>query len=182
MSLSVIAVIVVKIFRLPLLLSLLISVLSQVMPADAQSDFLDALPPCNFTAAAPDANIIIGAVVYNIETGSGCAENLDEFFPVASVPKLFVAGALFDWILESDVIGFDTELTFSERYWMGGRGDCLNGAALNAPVTLGALGDFMIYCSDNAATWMLMDAMGWERVDSYINAMGISDVGQVIPL
>lgn len=161
-------------------LAAVLSVLPMVSRAQVYP-LLDNLPECGFTAAAPDDNIIIGAVVYNIRTGAGCAENLDEVFPVASVPKLFVAGALFDWILTEDVITFDTELTFSERYWMGGRGDCLDGATLNQPVTLGELGDVMIACSDNAATWMLMDAMGWERVDAYADSLGIEGIGPVIP-
>ncbi len=165
---------------LPLLIAL--PLLWTVPAAAQQTDFLDALPNCNFTGAAPDDNVILGAVVYNLQTGEGCAENLDVAFPVASVPKLFVAGALFDTILQSGgVISFDTELTFTERYWMGGSTDCLNGASLNQQVRLGELSDIMIACSDNAATWMIMDAVGWETVDAYVASLGIEDIGQVIP-
>lgn len=145
------------------------------------TDFLDTLPNCNFTDVAPTDDMILGAVVYNFRTGTGCAENLDTAFPTASIPKLFVAATTFQWILDNPAIGFDTELTFSERYWMGGRGDCLNGATLNQQVTVGELGDVMIACSDNAATWMLMDAMGWEQVTSYVDGLGIDGVGTVIP-
>jgi beta-lactamase class A len=161
----------------------LIALLSATMPTEAQStSVLDALPNCNFTAAAPDDNIMVGAVILNLQTGNGCAENLDTMFPVASVPKVFVAGALYQMILESNgTIGFDTPLTFSERYWMGGRNDCLNGGVLNEQVTLGELSDIMISCSDNAATWMVMDAMGWETVDAYVESLGIDDIGQIIP-
>ncbi|MEO1443458.1 MAG: hypothetical protein AAFV33_23850, partial [Chloroflexota bacterium] len=96
--------------------------------AEAQTtDFLDRLPNCNFSAAVPTDNVILGAVLYNLQTGAGCTENLDTRFPVASVPKLVVAAALYDAILESGgTFNFDTELTFSSRYWMGGRTDCLN--------------------------------------------------------
>jgi hypothetical protein len=146
-----------------------------------QVDYLDRLQPCNFTDTAPANDIIVGAVVYNFVTGTGCTENLDDAFPVASVPKLFVAGAMFEWVLENEAITFDMELTFSERYWMGGRGDCLDGATLNQRVTIGELGDVMIACSDNAATWMLMDAMGWERVNDYAASLGIDGIGPVIP-
>lgn len=155
-------------------------------PAAAQAaplttDFLATLPNCNFTDAAPSADIVVGAVVYNFRTGTGCAENLDIAFPTASVPKLFVAATMFEWVLENPAITFDTELTFSERYWMGGRGDCLDGATLNQKVTVGELGDVMIACSDNAATWMLMDAMGWEAVTAYTDGLGIDGIGPVIP-
>lgn len=141
----------------------------------------DALPNCDFSAQLTEDNMIVGAVVYNLRTQQGCAENLDVLFPVASVPKIFVAATFFDWVLTQDAVNFETELTFSERYWMGGRGDCLGGDRLNQRVTLGELSDVMIACSDNAATWMLMDAMGWERVQSYIDATGIEGFGQVIP-
>ncbi len=160
-----------------------ITLLSSVRLSHAQpTPVLDTLPNCNFTAAAPDDNIMVGAVILNLQTGSGCAENLDTMFPVASVPKVFVAGALYEMILESGgTIAFDTPLTFSERYWMGGRNDCLNGGVLNEQVTLGELSDIMISCSDNAATWMVMDAMGWETVDAYVEALEIDNIGKVIP-
>lgn len=168
--------------RVMLLSAFLWLMLSFIPTGQAQLyPLLDNLPDCNFSATLPDDNMMIGAVVYNIRTQQGCTENLDEVFPVASVPKIFVAGALFDWVLSEDVISFDTELTFSERYWMGGRGDCLDGATLNERVTLGDLSDVMISCSDNAATWMLMDAMGWERVQAYIDGLGIEGIGPVIP-
>ncbi|MEO0560883.1 MAG: serine hydrolase [Chloroflexota bacterium] len=163
------------------LLALVLAVIIGESSARAQSLALDDLPPCNFTDAAPDDDIVVGAVIYNFVTGGGCAERLDEAFPVASVPKLFVAGAMFDWILENDAIDFNTELTFSDRYWMGGRGDCLDGALLNQRVTLATLGDEMIACSDNAATWMLMDAMGWDRVNDYAQSLGIEGIGEIIP-
>lgn len=167
--------------QLILLLIVFVTLIVSPPVSHAQADPFADLPDCYFTAASPDPNIEIGALIYNIETGAGCAENLDILFPVASVPKIFVAAALFDWMLESNVIDFNTELTFSERYWMGGRGDCLNGAALNSKVTLGELSDTMIGCSDNAATWMIMDAMGWERVDQYIDSTGIDGISTVIP-
>jgi hypothetical protein len=153
-----------------------------VVPGRAQvGPNLDNLQNCLFTDAAPSDDMVIGAVVYNLRTGTGCAENLDEVFPVASVPKLFVAGAMFEWILENEAIDFNTELTFGERYWMGGRGDCLGASTLNQRVTIGEMGDVMIACSDNAATWMLMDAMGWDTVQSYIDGLGIEGIGPVIP-
>lgn len=151
--------------------------------AEAQTtDFLDRLPNCNFSAAVPTDNVILGAVVYNLQTGAGCTENLDTRFPVASVPKLVVAAALYDAILESGgTFNFDTELTFSSRYWMGGRTDCLNSNLLEQPVNLGELSDIMISCSDNSATWMVMDALGWQTVYDYVETLGINGIGQIIP-
>lgn len=166
-----------------LLLITLLPLLVMVLPTQAQqTSVLDGLPNCNFTGAAPDDNVLIGAVVYNLQTGQGCAENLDTMFPIASVPKIMIAAALYETILESNgVITFETPLTFTERYWMAGSTDCLDASSLNQQVGLGELSDIMIACSDNAATWMIMDALGWETVDAYVASLGIEGIGPVIP-
>jgi len=167
------------------LLALIVLLSVGLRPAQAQApstDILDTLPACGYTAAAPDDNILVGAVAYNLQTGAGCAENLDTLFPVASVPKVFVAAAFFQTVLETDgLINFQTPITFSDRYWMSGRNSCLDVRALNAQVPAGELSDMMIACSDNAATWMLMDALGWQTVDSYVDSLDIPDIGRVIP-
>ncbi len=170
-------------FSLIALIIVVCGLLGGMVPGRAQtSDPLETLADCGYTDAAPDDNIIVGAVVYNMRTGDGCAENLDTAFPVASVPKIFVAATFFQTILETDgLINFSTPITFSERYWMNGRNACLDVNRLNQQVTAGELSDLMIACSDNAATWMLMDWLGWQEVDDYVNSLGIEGIGQVIP-
>lgn len=145
-----------------------------------QAPLLDALPPCQFAASAHLNNVQIGAVLLNLETGAGCTENLDVTFPVASVPKLFVAGAFLERVARNELT-FQTRTTFTSSYRMGDSSACLSEDQLNQPVTLGFLSDSMIACSDNSATWMLMDYMGWDAVQTYVNRLRISGIGPIIP-
>jgi len=141
---------------------------------------LDSLPDCGFTALAERADISVGAVVLNLKTGAGCVENLDTVYPVASVPKIFVLGAYLDKVMrgESD---YGKQVEFTRAYLMGGANDCLRDENVGDKISRGALSELMIACSDNAATWMLMDAIGWDSVTRYVQARGLSDVGTVLP-
>ncbi len=162
---------------------LLILLLWGALPASAQPDSLpalDDLPDCGFTALAARDDVSVGAVVLNLKTGAGCVENLDTVYPVASVPKIFVLGAYLDKVMrgESD---YGQQVEFTRAYLMGGTNDCLRDENVGDRIARGALSETMIACSDNAATWMLMDAIGWDSVTRYIQARGLSDVGTVIP-
>lgn len=141
---------------------------------------LDALPPCNFEAGD---NVRIGAVLFNFDTAEGCVQNLDERFAVASVPKLFIAGAYFEQVA-AGTAKFNTPITFQASYLMDDQINCptaLRPSDVGREFTTGFLSEIMISCSDNSATWMLMDAIGWWRVEDYIARMGIEGVGPVIP-
>ena len=141
---------------------------------------LDSLPDCGFTEFVAQDGLRIGAVVINITTGAGCTENLDETFNVASVPKVFIAGAYYDMLVNGQVSA-STRQIFTQQYHMGGRTACLTDAQLGETYTASRLIDLMINCSDNAATWMLMDSIGWGRVQAYIDSLGIEGIGPVIP-
>lgn len=141
---------------------------------------LDDLPPCNFTSEITVDNLRVGAVLLNMETGQGCAENLDTIFPVASVPKLFIAGAFLEKVAANEADLEDT-VTFTHHYFMGDNNACLQQEQLDQSLPLGYLNEVMIACSDNAATWMMMDMLGWQSVQNYINRLGIANVGPVIP-
>lgn len=78
----------------------LLATLASGWPAQAQSA-LDALPDCGFSVPNDSSGTRVGAVILNFETGAGCAQALDRQFNVASVPKLFVAGAYYDWMVRA---------------------------------------------------------------------------------
>lgn len=145
----------------------------------AAQEIFDRLPDCGFSALA-GANVEIGAVVFNFETNEGCVENLDQSFQTASVPKIFVAGTYYE-MLATGSASPTTPLLFNEDYWMAGPFDCLRQEQLGSTYTTRELTEMMLWCSDNAATWMLMDAFGWRRVQSYIDSLGIAGIGPVIP-
>lgn len=161
---------------------ILLAILStSITSAQTQPDiFLDSYRDCGFTQMVNEPNLQIGAVVLNFETGTGCIENLDRRFNTASVPKLLVAGAYYDW-LSQGLVSATTKLSFNERYWMGGRNACLTERDLGRDLTNAELVELMINCSDNAATWMLMDSLGWSRIQNYVDELGLLNVGRVIP-
>jgi beta-lactamase class A len=148
--------------------------------AGAQTDPFSALPDCGFSALSPYDGLKVGAVVYNFDTVAGCVEGLDETFQVASVLKLFVAAAYYDLASEGRVAS-QQSLTFTRDYWMAGQSDCLDGDVIGRNYSPYELIDLMINCSDNAATWMLMDAIGWNTVQQYVADTGISGIGTILP-
>lgn len=147
--------------------------------SDAQFllDDLDELPDCGLNQIN---GLEVGAVIYNFETGAGCVQNLDQVFPVASISKVFVSGAYYQAVSQNRVSPSQTVL-FNEDYYMAGDEDCLTYNDLGREVTLRELSTIMITCSDNAATWMLMDVLGWDSVQGYINSLGIEGIGPVLP-
>lgn len=166
-----------------LLLSVLISpYLAIPSPIHAQtaSINLNTLSTCNYLEAASIDSLHVGAVVVNLETGIGCSDHLDESFPVASVGKLFVLGAYLE-LVALGRSSFDETIVFTRDYWMGGRNACLSDNDIGRALTLGFLSEIMVSCSDNPATWMLMDAIGWETVQNYINRLSIRGISPVIP-
>lgn len=67
-----------------------------VWPVQAQIPALSALPDCGLAGRVDEDDLRVGAVVLNLENGLGCVDSLDERFQVASVMKLFVAGAYLE--------------------------------------------------------------------------------------
>lgn len=140
---------------------------------------LASLPPCDFAQDA-ETGLRFGAVVLNFETAVGCVSSLDETFNAASVPKVFIAAAYYDFLIKG-FISPATRLQFTRNYWMAGQTDCLTESRIGESFTYQALIELMINCSDNAATWMLMDSLGWLRVNDYVRSLGIEGIGEIIP-
>lgn len=158
------------------LLSLLVLIAFIYRPVEAQSVAFDSLPACDFE----QESLQIAALVVDFASGNGCTQNLDTLMPIASVPKIFVAGAFLEQVALGN-LAFETTMRFTADYFMGGRNSCLSQDMIGTSLTYGYLSDIMITCSDNSATWMLMDVMGWEAVQRYIDSLGIEGIGPVIP-
>ncbi|NJL92842.1 MAG: serine hydrolase [Anaerolineae bacterium] len=140
----------------------------------------DTLPPCNFNAYTDRDDLIIGGVVLNLNTGDGCAQNLNTTFQAASLPKLFIAATFYERVALG-LAALDDLMEFNEFYYMAGNGDCLNAARLGELIPMRELVETMIWCSDNPATWMVMDYLGWSAIQGYIDSLGIDGIGPVIP-
>jgi len=88
-------------------------------------DLLDSLDSCRFNAFTERDDLIIGAVILNLETGTGCTQNLNTTFPFASVGKLFIAGAFYREVVNGRM-SFDQTMEFMADYLMDGRDACLD--------------------------------------------------------
>lgn len=164
--------------RTLLILLLVCCVRAEVAHGQPRTAVLETLPPCNFSASAPNARV--GAVVYHFATGAGCVERLDELFHVASVPKIFIAGAYYDWVIRG-LASLNTPYVFNRDYYMAGNEDCLTESDIGNTFRSVELVEKMINCSDNPSTWMLMDAIGWGRVNDYVRELGIDGLSPVLP-
>jgi hypothetical protein len=142
-----------------------------------EADVLVNYPACDFVL---EEGLNFGAVVLDFETRLGCVENLNTSFNVASVPKVFIAAAYYNSYARG-TISVATRIQFTRNYWMGGQTDCLTESRIGESFTYQELVEFMINCSDNAATWMLMDSLGWGRVNEYVQSLGIEGIGEIIP-
>jgi hypothetical protein len=96
------------------------------------------------------------------------------------VPKVFIAAAYYDFLARG-LINPATRIQFTRNYWMAGQTDCLTESRIGESFTYQELIELMINCSDNAATWLLMDSLGWSRVNDYVTSLGIADIGEIIP-
>lgn len=148
-------------------------------PLFAQEIVFDSLPDCQFDEALRQNNLQIGAVIFNFETGAGCVENLDTSFPVASVGKLFAAAAYLEAVSRG-FMNFSDTVVFDSGHNLGDRDGCLSDGNIGQTVTLGYLSEIMIWCSDNAATWLLIEALGADRVQDYITRLNIDGIGPII--
>jgi len=144
-----------------------------------EANVLANYPDCGFTEQAGD-NLRIGAVLLNLDNHLGCIENFDTKFNVASVPKIFIAAAYYDWVAQG-LVSPARSLQFTRNYWMAGRNACLTEDKIGQRYSYQELVELMINCSDNAATWMLMDALGWAQVNAYVQDLGIDGIGEIIP-
>lgn len=144
-----------------------------------EADFLANYPDCAFAAQAHEG-LQIAAVVINLENSLGCVENDDMRFDVASVPKIFIATAYYDWLVQG-VISPAGRIQFTRNYWMADRNACLTEDKIGENYNYQELIELMINCSDNAATWMLMDSLGWAQVNRYVQELGIEGIGEIVP-
>jgi beta-lactamase class A len=144
-----------------------------------ESPNLENYPVCDFAQDAEEG-LRFGAVLYDFETGLGCVSRLNETFNAASVPKVFIAAAYYDFLARG-AISPTTRIQFTRNYWMAGQTDCLTESRIGETFSYQELIEMMINCSDNASTWLMMDSLGWGRINDYVRSLGIDGIGEIIP-
>ena len=114
----------------------------------------------------------IGFLVKNLKTGETFSHNSDMVFPSASTIKVYVLLALAD---EAAAKRMDmNEVLPSSPGNVGGCG-IIDYLSDKLPFTLRDYAVFMITISDNAATNILITAIGLETINANIQSLGAKD-------
>jgi len=104
----------------------------------------------------------IGLVYYNFNTGEVLKINEDKVFLAASTVKVPMNMVLFDMILE-EKININEKLQYNNSYYESGTG-ILQNSDLSNPINLQTLSDYSILHSDNIATNMIMNRIGYQTM------------------
>ncbi|GMA32420.1 hypothetical protein GCM10025875_24120 [Litorihabitans aurantiacus] len=104
----------------------------------------------------------------------------DGAFPIGSVFKLYVLGAVTDAVA-AGTLTWDTPLTLTEDVKSMPSGELQNEPA-GTQVTVQEAAEAMIAISDNTATDLLIETVGREAVEAQLAVMGQSDPGLNTPL
>ena len=105
--------------------------------------------------------------------GHVICRDADRSFESASTIKIFILGALF----EADKNGeasLNEPLTYKEEYYVDGSG-MIRALGPGAVLKAEDAATLMIICSDNIATNMLIDYLGLERINAFIQKIGCKD-------
>ncbi len=108
------------------------------------------------------------------------AAGADAVLPMGSVFKLYVLGALGQAVRDG-AIGWDDTLTITDDVRSLPTGELQNRPD-GSTVTVREAADKMIAISDNTATDLLIRALGRDRVEDAVRAMGDRHPGGLIPL
>lgn len=165
-----------RLFTVMFFFLLVMSIASQAQDVSILRNY----PDCDFVTGEESAGLTSGVVAIDLNSRLGCVQNLETSFNVASVPKIFVAAAYYDAVING-TFNYAGRLQFTRNYWMGGSNDCLREENIGTSYSYEELVEYMINCSDNAATWMLMDAIGWQEVNDYAQSLEIEGIGDIIP-
>jgi len=165
-----------RLFTVMIFLLLAMSFTSQAQDISILRNY----PDCEFVTGEESAGLNLGVVAIDLNSRLGCVQNLEMTFNAASVPKIFIAAAYYDGVINGTVNN-SGRLQFTRNYWMGGSNDCLREENIGTSYLYEELVEYMINCSDNSATWMLMDVIGWQRVNEYAQSLGIDGIGEIIP-
>ena len=104
--------------------------------------------------------------------GTVVERDADRVFESASTIKIFILGCLFDLAKKGEA-SLDEMLVYRKEHFVDGSGmirSLAPGASLRAEDTAA----LMIICSDNIATNMLIDYLGLDRINDFIQRIGCS--------
>lgn len=126
-------------------------------------------------AQAIDSNHArVGLSVIDLKSGSGFGVNEDEVFAQASAIKIPILWTLHRLAAKGE-LSLDQTLPIDPTNGSGGCGVLQNFASRNTQVALGDLAVLMIVLSDNVATNLLIDRLGFEAVNGLLGSLGSAE-------
>lgn len=115
----------------------------------------------------------IGVVIEDLSTGWRIAINENKLFPSASLIKVPIMASYFSFSLEKG-LDLKQSLVLTNRYKVPGSGilkNCTAGAEFNIEDLI----EIMVVESDNTATNMLIDYLGFDVLNDYFRKLGLND-------
>ncbi|TGO06458.1 serine hydrolase [Serinibacter arcticus] len=131
-------------------------------------------------ALPADTTLVVTDVTDPAAPAEVFASGEDGAFPVGSVFKLYVLGAVTDAVA-AGTLAWDTELTLTDDVKSMPSGT-LQDEPAGTVVTVRQAAEAMIAISDNTATDLLIQAVGRESVEAQLPVMGHSDPALNTPL
>ncbi|GLC30849.1 serine hydrolase [Clostridium omnivorum] len=110
----------------------------------------------------------VGLSYYDINSGSEITINGDKTFLAASTVKVQMNIVLAD-LIKGGQISKDEALKYTDAFYEEGTG-ILQGQELTTPIPLTLLSKYSIVYSDNIATNMIMDRIGYEKMRTLIDS------------
>jgi beta-lactamase class A len=117
----------------------------------------------------------MGVAVTNLDTGESIAVNADKRFPTASLIKVAVMVEVYNQIAEGKLRA-DQTVTLAAADKAGDETVPLNVMHPGTTLTVADLLRFMIACSDNTATNLLVRLVGTANVDKRLESYGITEM------
>jgi beta-lactamase class A len=114
----------------------------------------------------------VGIYIKDLKTGRTFEHNTDHTFVCASLIKLPIMAAMFEAISEGR-ISLNTRIKYKRSYRRDGSGT-LKAARIGAYYPLSYLVYQMITKSDNTATAMVIDLLGYDYLNQKFQKMGLN--------
>ena len=131
---------------------------------------------------------VVGVYARRMAPGKPIVYNPDEIFPTASISKLLIFLSLFQ-LSEHRRGVFDDRVTLEAESFVGGS-EILDGYSPGQSISIDTLAHAMIDQSDNTASNVLIDYVGFDRIRKTIHGAGLQhtqlerhfmDVNAVVP-
>lgn len=139
-------------------------------PCDQEND--DQWAPLRTLIAAAPAGVTVAATVRNLETGAGFAHLGDRPFPAASTIKVLILVAVARAV-DAGTLDLSIRIVADPHTRVGGSG-VLNWLSKDLAPTIGDHAWLMIAVSDNTASNVLIDAVGFPALEMLPRDLGLS--------